>query len=83
MKNIILFTFLSFIVLSNSSCDNNSGFISTIGEDKNETKSDDNPLSTLISLLLRLKSDDVDIIKESKVKLVLTGSVHGQLDPCG
>lgn len=21
--------------------------------------------------------------KESKIKLVLTGSVHGQLDPCG
>ena len=45
MKNIILFTFLSFIVVSTSSC------------------------------------DDPD--KESKVKLVLTGSVHGQLDPCG
>ena len=45
MKNIILFTFLSFNVVSISSCDNPN--------------------------------------KESKVKLVLTGSVHGQLDPCG
>ncbi|MFL3013916.1 MAG: hypothetical protein ACJZ19_05055 [Candidatus Neomarinimicrobiota bacterium] len=45
MKNIILFTFLSFIIAYNSSCDNPN--------------------------------------KESKVKLVLTGSVHGQLDPCG
>ena len=45
MKNIILFTFLSFTVVSISSCDNPK--------------------------------------KESKVKLVLTGSVHGQLDPCG
>ena len=45
MKNIILVTFLSFITISTSSCDN--------------------------------------LDKESKVKLVLTGSVHGQLDPCG
>ena len=45
MKNIILFTFLSFTVASISSCENPN--------------------------------------KESKVKLVLTGSVHGQLDPCG
>tara|TARA_B100001094_G_C18168074_1_gene793373 strand:- start:1278 stop:1415 length:138 start_codon:yes stop_codon:yes gene_type:complete len=45
MKNIILFTFLSFIVVSTSSCGGPN--------------------------------------KESKVKLVLTGSVHGQLDPCG
>ena len=45
MKNIILFAFLSFILVSTSSC------------------------------------EDPD--KESKVKLVLTGSVHGQLDPCG
>lgn len=45
MKNIILFTFLIFTLVSTSSC--------------------------------------ADPDKESKVKLVLTGSVHGQLDPCG
>ena len=37
-----------------------SDLISTIGEDKNETKSDENPLITLISSSLRLKSNDID-----------------------
>lgn len=38
-------------------------------------------IKVLVIVLLSFSCESTFV--ESKVKLVLTGSVHGQLDPCG